>query len=56
MYPEFKELLPVLNEEQVKYLDVGAYAVGVHGQPRATKDLDLLVKPHAENAEAVFRI
>ena len=54
MYPDFKELLSVLNEHRVKYLVVGAYAVSIHAQPRATKDLDLLVKPDAENAKALF--
>jgi len=54
MYPDFKELLSVLNAHRVKYLVVGAYAVSIHAQPRATKDLDILVKPEAENAKAVF--
>jgi hypothetical protein len=54
MYPDFKELLSVLNEHQAKYLVVGAYALSIHAQPRATKDLDILVKPDAENAKAVF--
>jgi hypothetical protein len=54
VYPDFKELLSILNEHRVKYLVVGAYAVGVHAQPRATKDLDILVKADAENAGAVF--
>ena len=54
MYPDFKELLSVLNAHRVKYLVVGAYAVSVYAQPRATKDLDVLVKADAANAEAVF--
>lgn len=54
MYPDFKELLSVLNTHHVKYLVVGAYAVSIHAQPRATKDLDVLVKADAENAKAVF--
>ena len=54
MYPDFKELLSVLNEHHVKYLIVGAYAVSIHAQPRATKDLDILVKADAQNARAVF--
>ena len=54
MFPDFKELLSILNEHRVKYLVVGAYAVSIHAQPRATKDLDILVRPDAENAEAVF--
>ena len=54
MYPDLKELLSVLNECGVKYLVVGAYAVAVHAQPRATKDLDIFVKADAENAQALF--
>jgi len=54
MYPDFKELLSVLNAHRVKYLVVGAYAVAIHAQPRATKDLDILVKPDAENARSLF--
>ena len=47
MYPDFKELLSVLNDCRVRYLVVGAYAVSIHAQPRATKDLDILVKAAA---------
>ena len=54
MYPDFKELLSALNAHRVKYLVVGAYAVSIHAQPRATKDLDILVKPDAENAKAAY--
>jgi hypothetical protein len=46
--------LSILNEHHVKYLVVGAYAVGVHAQPRATKDLDILVKADGDNAKAVY--
>jgi len=54
MYPDFKELLSVLNAHRVKYLVVGAYAVSLHAQPRATKDLDIWVKPDPENAKALY--
>jgi Nucleotidyl transferase of unknown function (DUF2204) len=54
MHRDFKELLSVLNEHRVKYLVVGAYAVSIHAQPRATKDLDILIKPDAANARKVF--
>ena len=54
MYPDFKELLSVLNEHRVRYLVVGAYAVSIHAQPRATKDLDILIKEDAQNARKVF--
>src|SRR5579862_5987549 len=54
MYPDFKEPLSVLNAHHVKYLVMGAYAISIYAQPRATKDLDILVKADAENALAVF--
>lgn len=55
MFDDFKELLSVLNKHRVKYLVVGAYAVGYHAQPRATKDLDVLIQPATKNCEAVYR-
>lgn len=54
MYRDFRELLSALNARRVKYLLIGGYAVGYHAQPRATKDLDLLVKADARNAEALL--
>ena len=54
MHSDFRELLSILNAHRVKYLIVGAYAVAIYAQPRATKDLDILVKADAENAQAVF--
>jgi hypothetical protein len=52
--PDFKELLSVFNTRNVRYLLVGGYAVSLHAQPRATKDLDLWVSPDPANAQAVF--
>jgi hypothetical protein len=54
MFDDFKELLSAFNGHNVRYLVVGAYAVGVHAQPRATKDLDLLIKTDPVNAAAVY--
>ena len=54
MYPDFRELLSAFNAHDVKYLVVGAYAVSLHAQPRATKDIDILVKTGASNAAALF--
>jgi len=51
---DFKELLSAFNEHRVKYLIVGGYAVALHAQPRATKDLDLFVQTDSGNAKAVF--
>jgi hypothetical protein len=54
VFPEFKELLSIFNAHSVKYLIVGGYAVGFHAQPRATKDLDIWVKPDPENAKSLY--
>src|SRR5271166_2987521 len=54
MLSDYRELLSILNAHRVKYLVIGAYAVAIHAQPRATKDLDILVKADTENAKAVF--
>ena len=54
MLSDYRDLLSILNAHRVKYLIVGAYAVAIHAQPRATKDLDILVKADPENAKAVF--
>jgi hypothetical protein len=54
MYPDFKELLSVFNAWNVKYLVVGAYAVSLYAQPRATKDLDILIEANPENSKAVY--
>lgn len=55
MYPDFKELLSLLNANKVKYLVVGGYAVSLHAQPRATGDIDLFVKPSKSNAQSLFK-
>ena len=52
--PDFKELLSVFNSRKVRYLMIGGYAVTLHAQPRATKDLDLLVSPDADNVKALY--
>jgi len=54
MYPDFKELLSIFNADRVKYLIVGGYAVSFHAQPRVTKDIDILIKPDAANAQALY--
>ena len=38
---DFKEFIELLNENNVRYLVVGGYAVALHGHPRYTKDLDV---------------
>ena len=54
MHQDFKELLSVFNAVQVRYLIVGGYAVSFHAQPRATKDLDILIGADVENGKAAL--
>jgi len=48
--PDFKEFLQLLNAHHVEYLLIGSYAVGYHGYPRATADIDVWVAMTPENA------
>ena len=54
MSPDFLDLLRALSGADARFLVVGAYAVGVHGHPRATKDLDVWVEASADNAPKVM--
>jgi hypothetical protein len=55
MNPDFKELLKIFNDHEVKYLIVGGYAVMKYSEPRFTKDLDIWVEASPENAKKVFQ-
>lgn len=50
---DFREFLRLLNAHRVDYLLVGGYAVGLHGYPRATVDMDVWVRPTGTNAERI---
>jgi hypothetical protein len=49
LLPDFKDLLSALAASNADYLVVGGWAVGFHGEPRFTKDLDLLIGPEPDN-------
>ena len=51
---DFKELLELFNAHKVEYLVVGGYALAFHGAPRFTGDIDLFIKPDAENAKRIL--
>ena len=52
--PDFKELLSVFNSRKIRYLLIGGYAVSLYTEPRATKDLDLLISPDADNVKSLY--
>ncbi len=55
MESEYLNLLRLFHAEHVDYVVVGGYAVIAHGFPRTTGDIDILVRPTAENALRVVR-
>lgn len=51
---DFKEFVALLIKHKAEYLIVGGYAVGVHGHPRYTGDLDIWLNPTQENADRIL--
>jgi len=52
---DYKEMLQFLLDEKVEFILVGAYALGVHGYPRATGDMDIWVKADENNSKKIYR-
>jgi hypothetical protein len=55
MNPDFVDLLRAFVAADVRFLVVGAYALALHGRPRATGDLDVWVEATPDNAARVMR-
>ena len=51
---DFREFIQSLNDNQVRYLVVGGYAVALHGYPRYTKDLDIWIELAPANASRII--
>ncbi len=51
---DFLDLLDCLAAERVEFVVVGAFALAQHGLPRATGDIDFLVRASAQNAQRVY--
>lgn len=54
MNPDFRDLLAEFNAHGVEFLVVGAHALAAYGLVRATKDLDVWVRPEPGNARRAF--
>ncbi len=52
---DFRDLLALFNKHKVEYLIVGAYALGFHGAPRYTGDLDVFVRSDPINAGNIIQ-
>jgi len=53
---DFKEFLKLLNAHQVEYLLIGGYAVGYHGYPRATVDMDIWIAMNPVNSQKIVTV
>ncbi len=51
---DFQDLLIELALARAEFVIVGGYAVAFHGYSRATKDIDIFIRPTAENATRVY--
>lgn len=51
---DFKELFVSLNANNVRYLLIGGYAVGVYGYSRTTNDIDIFVSDDQENTQRLI--
>jgi hypothetical protein len=55
MNPDFVDLLRAFIAADVRFLIVGAYALALHGRPRATGDLDVWIEATPQNAARVMK-
>jgi hypothetical protein len=55
MSPDFLDIVRALSDADARFIIVGAYAVNLYVDPRATGDLDIWVEPSTENAGKVVR-
>ena len=46
MNPDFLDIIRALLDAEARFIIVGAYAVNIYVEPRATGDLDILVEVH----------
>lgn len=52
---DFLDMLRALVESGAEFMIVGAHALALHGVPRSTGDLDIVVRPTADNAGLVIK-
>jgi hypothetical protein len=54
--PDFLDFITLLEKKSVEYLVVGGYAVGFHGFPRYTGDIDFFVAVNETNAQRLLEV
>jgi predicted nucleotidyltransferase len=53
---DFEDFVQLLNKRRVAYMVVGGYALGFHGNPRSTGDIDIWIKISAGNARKMIAV
>ncbi len=52
-FEDYKDMLQLFRKYEVKYLVIGAYAMGNYGYSRYTLDIDLWIEKSVENAKKI---
>ena len=55
IHPDFSDFIAALNGQRVEFVIVGAFDLAFLGSPRYTGDIDVWIRPTAENARALLR-
>lgn len=53
---DYEEFIGLLNEHNVRYLVVGAYAVSYYARPRNTGDIDFFIDNSSENISNILQV
>jgi hypothetical protein len=51
---DYRDIIEIFNERQVRYLVAGAYAMAVFGYARSTYDIDIWIDKREENVAKVL--
>ena len=54
MNEDFADFFALLNQHGVEFLIIGGVAYNFHAPPRATKDIDVWVRPERDNLERLL--
>ena len=54
IHPDFSDFIAALNSRRVEFVIVGAFDLAFLGSPRYTGDMDVWIRPTAENARALL--
>jgi hypothetical protein len=50
IHSDFRDFIVSLQKNRVDFVIVGAFALAIHGHPRATGDIDIWIRPDRDNA------